>query len=302
MLVCFSKKNAVAKVYKIIGIWLLLSNSYIWANNALTTKIKSNKKHAPSQHGAHQNTQTQIGNSYFSNSPKKSIKPQKVKPISQIGPAVELRQDYADFYLFLNQLYANHIFYELRAYAIYRYITAPPPPPDFSPRIISAADERNLLGYGGIGIFGYNFELNPNVSFMPFIRLQALTNSAAAYKDSFGNEVDSINYTGLLGGKLSMRVTDIFALYAQYFAGYQHSTLHRYGLFENTAKPVVNAFASIMEFGAPYRINKSFSVTPYLQFITSIPHLNQVARSAPYNINTFTNTNTLYAIKLGYNF
>ena len=252
-------------------------------------------KSSPSEEvDAGQNPDDQIGNSYFSKS--------QTKTISQVGPSVEAHQNYINFFVFVNQLCTNHLFYELRGYATYDYISQNPPAPPLVPTIIPVSSERNLMGYGGVGILGYNININKHVSFLPFVRLQRLTNTFAAYSDSFGNAVSSVNYAAFLGGKLSMRVTQIFAIYAQYYAGYQKSLLSGRGIFSTAGNPTVNALASVIEFGAPYKINKSLSITPYLVWITAGINPNQVSRDKPYSISQLTNPNNAYGIKLGYDF
>ena len=241
-----------------------------------------------------QNSTEQIGNSYFQGVNTKSI--------SHVGPAFEEHHNYAQFFVFVNQLLTNHVYYELRAYATYHYITQAPPTAPLVTAIIPVSSERNLMGYGGAGILGYNININSNVSFMPFIRLQDLTNTLIAYSDSFGNEVTSVNYTAYLGGKLSMRVTDSFAIYTQYFAGYQKSVLSGRGLFSSTDHPTVKALVSIFEFGAPFKLNNALSITPFLQFFTAGINSNQTSRDKRYNISLLTNPSSIYGIKLGYEF
>jgi hypothetical protein len=247
------------------------------------------------------NTTTQIGNSYFQK-PQKKAADQKLHVITQVGAAMEEHQTLDVFYLFLNQMFPNHIYYELRAYGIYNYITQNPPAPPIVPEPIPVSSERHQIGYGGVGILGYNIPINPNVSFMPFIRLQDITNSVAVYKDTLGNEIDSDNYTAFLGGKLSLRVNKVFAIYAQYFAGHQRSVLSGHGVFSNAHHPVIKAFVSTFELGAPYKMTKSWSVTPYIQFLRTNGNPDFYARRSPYNISSLSNNSNVYAIKLGYEF
>ena len=263
-----------------------------------STQIKKSGVKEPKQSA--QPVYSQIGNSYFQHAPSKKTEPQKT--ISQIGSTVEALEDRMDGYLFFNQLFVNHIYYEFRAYALYHYTTKNVPKSPAVNYVVTTANENNPMGHGEVGILGYNVDVNEKISLMPFVRLQHFTNAAAPYEDDFGNEIHSVSYSALLGTKLSMRVTGDFAIYTQYYAGYQRSLLSGQGVYASASQPVINTGVSVIELGAPYKLTPSLSITPYLQFITTFDNPNQVALNSPYNISQFTNTNTLYAIKLGYNF
>ena len=297
---CFFEKQHSLKKYKLFFILSIIVTSGI-ALADQSTKQTNNSDVNTNQVLPTENSRVQIGNSYFQEHP---IIPNKLlqKTISQVGIAADEHQTNLAVFAFINQLFPNNIYYELRAYAIYNYISRLPPAPPLVPEVIPVSSAQHPKGYGGIGIVGYNIVINPNVSVMPFIRLQALTNAVYAYQDSFGNEIDSVSYTALFGGKVSMRVSQEFALYTQYFAGYQTSVLSGCGLFSNSEHPTINAFTSVLEFGAPYKITKKLSVTPYLQFITVGPNPNQAARNQPYNMSELARTDTIYAIKFGYDF
>ena len=247
------------------------------------------------------NTTTQIGNSYFQE-PENTAPDKKPKKITQVGAAMEEHQTFDALYLFLNQILPNHIFYELRAYGVYNYITQNPPTRPIVPGVIPVSSERHQLGYGGVGILGYNIAINPNVSFMPFIRLQDIINTFAAYRDTLGNEIHSDNYSAFLGAKLSLRVNNKFAIYTQYYAGYQRSILFGGGVFSNAHHPVVQALASTLEMGAPYKISKSWSITPYIQFLRINRYPDIYSHSSPYNINSLSANSYVYGIKVGYEF
>ncbi len=270
---------------------------------ATTTHIETSnlkqKKTPPIPKNSSENNQSgenQIGTSFF------QLTTTKTTPIREIGIANEQHQDFAVIYLVLNKLFTNRIFCELRAYSVYRYRTATPPQPPVVTTAIPSSSERNLFGYGGIAIIGYNIDLNDKVSLMPFTRLQALTNTALAYKDTFGNEIQSANYTAYLGGKLSMQVTPVFATYVSYFAGYNKTVLTGHGVYPNAGNPTINGFISVIELGAPYKFNKLWNLTPYLQFITFAPYANKAADTPPYNVKDITTTGSVFAVRLSYVF
>ena len=248
------------------------------------------------------NSRAQIGNSYFQTKSPKANDTLTPKTLSQVGATVEEHQTNAIFYGFINQLFTNHLYYELRAYASYHYISQNPPAPPLVPKVIPVSSEHNTIGYGGVGIFGYNIELTPDVSLLPYIRLQSLINTVAVYEDSFGNKINSVASAALLGSKLSLRVNEKFAIYMQYYAGYQYCTLSGRGLYSSNNHPTINALTSTVEFGTPYKTDKAVSITPYLQFITADSNPSLAARNKPYSISQLTNTNTVFAIKIGYGF
>ena len=278
-----------------------IGNSFFKNNDKTTVKAENqdktqikNKKNISDSKKTIDNTssETDIGNSFFKNQTK-NLDALNSKPINQVGPAFESRQNLSAAYVFINQLLTNQIFYELRAYGAYNYVFKN------APSNIPNSNQNPPLGYGGALLLGYNFAISTNLSFLPFIRLQALKNMVEAYRDTFGNKVDSINYAALLGGKLSRRVTDNFAVYAQYSAGFQLSKLSGSGIFTSTDNPTINIIQSVIEFGGPFKIIKTLNLTPYIQYITLIPHPNHAARAAPYSLGQLTNVSSLFGIKLG---
>lgn len=245
------------------------------------------------------NAETEIGNNYFENTPN-SKKKAVVRTISQVGAAYEARQNMSDVYLFLNQLLPNKLFYEFRAYGIYNYLyRAPPSVQDLE---IHLEDERHQVGYGGSGTLGYNINISPRVSVLPFVRVQAITNFIEVYADVLGNKINSFSYGGFLGARLALRVTEDFAVYTQYFAGYLWTPLTGQGAFAITEHAQINLPTSVFEFGTPYKITERLNFTPYLQFTTAAVNPNQAAKNSPFNVRTFVNTNTFYAVKFGYQF
>ncbi len=281
-------------MFSIGGVGLAADTTEEVDKGYLTKKTNGLNQLLPEQN--QKKTTGQIGNNYFGT--QHTI----ARNITQCGAAIEERQHYADVYVFLNQLLRNHVYYELRAYSIYDYISQIPPEPPLAPQKIPISSERNQLGYGGVGILGYNVYINPNVSFRPFVRFQRLTNTYAHYADSLGNELNSVNYGAFLGGQFSMRVNDNFAIHTQLYGGYSRSLLSGRGLFLTTNHPVVESLISTIEFGFSYNMTKSFSVTPHIQFITIGPNPNQAARDNPYKISQLTGTSSVYTLRFGYQF
>ena len=269
-----------------------IGNSYFTVSKKNPVKKPINK---PIKRQSTSSSDDEIGNSYFApqgGNYKKSIR--------QLGLASEEHQALIAGYLYWNQYLANHIFYELRGYLIHHYLTQ-------TPAVFGLSDhgynvnESAPLGYGGMGILGYNFDVTSNFSIMPFARAQVLTNDVAAYKDTMGNEITSTNSIVFLGLKLSMKVTDNFAVYSQYFAGYGYDVLYGRGVFAKTKTTAFNSLISVLEWGAPYRV-KSWNITPYFQFITAAVNPNRDAKIKPYFTSSLTTVNPCYGIKIGYEF
>ncbi|MFN7095478.1 MAG: hypothetical protein ACK4M7_08950, partial [Burkholderiales bacterium] len=237
----------------------------------------------------------QIGNSFFTEVAESATTNKST--ISQVGLAYEDRVNMSNGYVFFNQLLSNNLFYELRAYAGYNYITQNP-----LPQAADITKQTNPLNYGLVGIFGYNLSFTSRVSLLPYFRLNYLYNFVAAYSDSDGNAINSTTYTGHIGAKLSLKVNELLAVYINYFAGYQTTQLNGSGLFATGSSPAINAFVSSLEFGLPYKINQSWSITPYLQYNINANSPNSGAMDKPYNIAPLTVNNNLYAVKLSYNF
>ena len=244
------------------------------------------------------NTNEQIGNNYF-----KSF---LTKPISQYGGAIESYQFHSVIYdsllyVFFNQLTTNHVFYEVRAYGVYNYlsnITLPEPLALTSS--LAVAQQQHLLGYGGGGILGYNINVTPNLAILPSIRVEALTNTLIAYSDSLGNKIGSNDYSLSIGAKLSQRVSDVFAVYGLGFIGYQWSLITGKGVFVPKDQATANVYFAGLEFGAPYKITKALSLTPYLQLIPALVNLNKAAILSTSPFGQFSGLVTVYGFKVGY--
>lgn len=245
------------------------------------------------------NTSEQIGNSYF-----KSF---LTKPISQFGGATESYQFHSDIYdsvlyVFFNQLTTNHVFYEVRAYGVYNYLSNISLPEPLALTSSSAAHQQHLLGYGGMGILGYNINVTPNLAILPSIRVQALTNTFLAYSDSLGNKIGSNDYSFSIGAKLSQRVSDVFAVYGLGFIGYQWSLITGKGFFVPKDQATANVYFAGLEFGAPYKITKALSLTPYLQLIPALVNLNKAAILSTSPFGQLSGLVTVYGFKVGYDF
>jgi hypothetical protein len=260
-----------------------------------TAQKKTNETEPKTQDQAAE--QSQYGGSFFADAPKHQL---ESITITQTGIAIEQHQTFSNFFAFFNQLLKSRIFYEGRVVGLVNYITQPPPAPPLVSHPIPVSSEYNTAGYGGVGILGYNIELNQNVSLLPFVRGQLLRNATGSYSDSHGNKISSVVYAFLPGLKLSMRVNDVFAIATSAYGGYQHSALSGKGAYATKGRPDLNIYAGTLEFAGPYKLTRRLTFIPYLQMNTSAFNPNHTARVSPYFVTQFTVTNYVFAFRLSY--
>lgn len=235
--------------------------------------------------------EVQVGNSFFESANATTVS------IRQIGATYEDRINMSDFYLYFNQLLENNVFYEIRLYMAYLYQTTNPGFPQ-----VPASNQPNPPGYGSVGILGYVIFLNSNVSLMPFVRLGYYDNFYMVYSNSDGSYINSSQYVGQGGARLSLKVNNAFAIYTSYYAGYQIIYLSGGGKYANSDNPQIAGLASCMEIGTPYRMTKSLSVTPSVFYNINANNPNYAASTLPYNAITTTLNSTTFAIRLSYDF
>lgn len=242
--------------------------------------------------------------------------------VSQLGVALEERPNFNDVFLVFNQTIDKHWFYELRLVGFYNLIVNNPPTgtTDPAPHPI-VKDERNQWGIGCVAIAGYIFDLTEKVSFMPFLRYECKTNAAFTYRDKFHNQVNSNTNVYYLGGRITMKVTDDFRMYFQYFGGYFRNTFHGKGFFAETSPAVVppavppkrprkhvhfQGLTGTFELGFPYKfsfcndwcIGKTWVLTPYIQFVISDNNISYINTVRPYSLNPLTTSNVVYAFRI----
>lgn len=243
----------------------------------------SKQKLQPQQYG-----EVQIGSSFFEST---SV----VIPVRQVGFSYEDRPNMSDIYVFYNQLLANNVFYEVRSYLAYNYKAPNPILPS-----IPLSNNTNPPGYGFVGIVGYNIPLNENVTILPYIRLNYYYDFAAVYNNTNGDTINSNSYITQLGARLSLKVNNVFDIYANYFAGYQWVNLSGGGAYTVSDNPAISGFVSTLELGMPYKMTRKLSITPYVQFNVTTNNPNTAANNLPYSVNSLTNANALYAFRFSY--
>ena len=237
------------------------------------------------------NDSIQIGNSFFQSDFFKTT------PVSQVGLSYEDRSNLSDLYVYLNHLFANNIFAEMRLYGAYNYQAT-----NSNFASLPVSNQANPPGYGFVGILGYNVPLNSNVSLLPYIRLSYYHDFFAVYNNSDGNTLNTNQYMAQGGLRLSLKVNNVFAVYGSYWIGYQDIYLNGGGAYAGGNDPQVSGIASSYEIGAPYRMTTHFSFIPYIAFSMNANSPNNSASTEEYKAIAVTNTNTLFGAKVSYDF
>ena len=137
---------------------------------------------------------------------------------------------------------------------------------------------------------------------MPFIRLSYYNNFSVVYASNNGDSINSETYMAQGGARLSMKINKVFATYVNYWAGYHDTYMNGTGQYASSNNPQLAGFASTLELGFPYRMTKSTSIVPYLQYNTTAENPNAGATADPYNARVFTNVNNLIGLKFSYDF
>lgn len=228
--------------------------------------------------------------------------------VSQLGIAYEQHNNYGEAFIYWDQLINDHWYYELRLVGIRDWIVNSPPTvtaPAIQPTV---KDERNLWGGGGIWIFGYQFELCPRLTLLPFYRGQVITNVATNYKDKYGNEQKSVSWTNYGGLKVAFKVTDDFSVYTQWYGGYRRINYHGKGFWATPSHVHVNALHAVWEMGAPWKVHcpclcdSTFVITPYIQWNFTDNNPTTTALAAPWKLSGLTSNETVFAVKIAYQF
>lgn len=236
-------------------------------------------------------SEIQIGSSFFESAGA------PVVSIRQVGISFEERPNMVDAYIFFNQLLPNNIFYEVRGYTGYNYQTNNP----FLPSL-PISNQTLPMGYGFVGILGYVIPLNENLTLMPFMRLSYYNNFSVVYASTNGDSINSDTYMAQAGARLSMKVNKVFAMYVNYWAGYHDTYMNGTGQYASSDNPQMAGFLSTFELGFPYRMTKSTSIIPYMQYNTTAENPNSGAMAEPYNARVFTNVNNLVGLRFSYDF
>lgn len=226
----------------------------------------------------------------------------KKETISNAGSALEFLPNGTNIFGFFSQTTATDVYYEIRLYGRYNYVTANPNIPG-----IPASNENPPPGYDVTGILGYNFHPTQAVNLTPFIRINVAYNMGPVYSDTNGDYVNSTTYAYLIGGKLAVQASPTLSPYATIWGGYQVNNLT--GAFPNSATMsntqitgVLNQIAVYYELGLGIRLSEHLTVVPYWQYITTFNSPNGPAATAidqgGLNQSYLTGTSQVLAIKL----
>ena len=128
------------------------------------------------------------------------------KTISAAGFAVQDNQNSAQTYIFFTQTLANQIYYEVRLWGAYNYMTQNPLFPS-----VNVSNINNPPGYGFSGFIGYNFHVSELLDLTPYFRSNYLNNMNLVYADTNGNYINSVAISGYLGAKFSFKLLKTFS-------------------------------------------------------------------------------------------
>ena len=226
----------------------------------------------------------------------------KNQTVSAAGGAVEFWPIALQSYAFFTQTLANGIYYELRAYTSYNYISQNPMFPT-----VPISNMSNTEGYGFLARLGYDFNINQYIDLIPYVRLSNFYDMLLVYKDSNVNSINSVAYAVLPGIKIAYKVTPVFNPYIDISAGFQQVNLT--GNFAGSPTPnsstgVVDQTVINYEIGFSSKLTDSLSMIPFTRYITTTNSPNSSA-AAPYeqngfNISPLTATQPVYGFKLSY--
>jgi len=200
--------------------------------------------------------------------------------ISNAGGAFEFLPNGTNIYGFFSQTLSNDIYYEVRLYGRYNYITANPNIPGIPP-----SNQIPPPGYGVSGMLGYNFHPNDLVDITPYLRINVQQDMGPVYSDTNGNHIDSTTYAILPGGRLIFKATPVFSPYVNIWGGYQTNSLT--GSYPNSVTmsnvPVsgsLNQIAITYEIGLGTRLSEHITLIPYWQYITTFNNPDAAASAA----------------------
>ncbi|MDD3266299.1 MAG: hypothetical protein PHC75_03870 [Burkholderiales bacterium] len=218
--------------------------------------------------------------------------------VSSAGIAFEEVQNGAQSYVYFSQTLANDIYYEARLYGKYNYLSQ-------NPLVnVPVSNIKNPPGFGGSAFVGYNFHPTETFDVTPYLRFNYLNNMAVVYEDSNGNFMNSIGYAEMLGVRLAFKVIKDFTPTFDFRYGFQQVKVT--GQMDSnyeTTTGTINQSVSAVIMGFSYKVNKTWAISPYYEFITQSNSPDSTA-SAPYNeggfnISPLTATLQQVGIKVG---
>ncbi len=202
--------------------------------------------------------------------------------ISSAGAALQQGPNNAQAYLFFSQTLANRLYYEVRAYGAYNYMTQNPIFPS-----VAVSNIQNPPGWGGSALLGYNFHASDALDITPYVRFNYYRNMLLVYEDSNGNYINSKALTGLVGSKFTFKMLKGLSPYFNFYAGYQQVAL--WGSLEEGTMPGVNQTATVdqlvanSEFGISFKVSSNINLIPYYIYQTTANYPDSVAITKPIN-------------------
>jgi hypothetical protein len=239
--------------------------------------------------------------------------------VNQLGLAIEERNNYANAYLYFNQIVYDNLYWEVRGNYFRNFIvTGSPKIPGNLPSgpIISAltntpvtapnpvptpADQDNLDGVGIVGKLGWVFHPSDKVTFRPYLRFNWYKNNSTPYKDDFGNKIESDIKAYLLGAKLIMNVNNIFDIYVDYYAGIQEVNFKVAGYYTIVPSDLeIEELTSTFEIGADYKLNKCWTFIPFIQLVITANDPSFNAFWGPIQNSGLTTFTPVFGSKIAY--
>ncbi len=222
--------------------------------------------------------------------------------VSSAGIGIQETPNNTQAYLFFSQTLANQIYYEVRVWGAYNYMTQNP---IFTS--VPVSNIQNPPGTGFSGFFGYNFHVNEHIDMTPYARMNYFKNFQLVYEDSNGNYINSTTLAGFLGLKISFKETKYFTPYLNFWMGFQQVALT--GTLQEGTNPGVVQTATVdqivanTQIGFGFKVSQSMSLIPYWQYQTAANYPDSVAMASPSNggFGVTTQTNSIQMIGAKFN-
>lgn len=214
--------------------------------------------------------------------------------VSSAGVGIQETPNNTQAYLFFSQTLANQIYYEVRVWGAYNYMTQNP---IFDS--VPVSNIQNPLGTGFSGFLGYNFHVNEHIDMTPYARMNYFKNFQLVYEDSNGNYINSTTLAGFLGLKISFKETKYFTPYLNFWMGFQQVALIgtlQEGITNRgvVQTATVDQIVANTQIGFGFKVSQSMSLIPYWQYQTAANYPDSVAMAKPekggFGVNSQTNS------------
>lgn len=220
--------------------------------------------------------------------------------ITATGSAIQQTPNSTQGYLFFTQTLSNQIYYEVRLWAAYNYMSQNPIFPN-----VSVSSIQNPPGWGASGFLGYNFHPCDLMDITPFYRFDYYDNMTIVYEDNMGNYIHSKAWGSYLGIKLVFQELRYSSPFINIWTGIQQIALT--GNLQDGPSPnivqnaIVNQIISNVQIGLNLKVSSYISLIPYWQYQTVANYPDNLAAAVPQNggfgISSLTNTQQIIGMK-----